>query len=389
MKNDKYSIGLDIGNTSVGWAVIGNDTQRLVKKGKGKERKTLWGVRLFEDAKTAAERRNFRSSRRRYDRRRWRIKLLQSIFKEEIEKIDKNFYTKLRESFYNENDDSNKTIKILKEEKKKIKEYNNKYKTIYHLRNRLITDNSKEDLRLVYLAIHHIIKYRGNFLYESDNFKADNLNVEEKLENIFFNVFDIYNLDNPNIDFNNLSKILLEESKNDVKSKTSEVLKNYLPKEFVSEFIKMINGNKFDFTKMFSIEIVENVKLSFNGSEYDDKYDEFCSLVGDNIELLDSLKQLYDMLFLKKLFKGSNQTNISSLMAQKYEKHKKDLRLLKEILDNNRKEYNHIFRSNKDICVYEKYISNQITKDDFYKEISNCFSKISNNDIKQNLMDDL
>lgn len=51
MKN--YNIGLDIGTTSVGWAVVETDNQRVMRKGN----KALWGVRLFEEATTAESRR--------------------------------------------------------------------------------------------------------------------------------------------------------------------------------------------------------------------------------------------------------------------------------------------------------------------------------------------
>ena len=68
--NKKYNIGLDIGTTSVGWAVVESETQKILRKGKGNNRKALWGVRLFEEASTAEGRRGFRSTRRRYDRRR-------------------------------------------------------------------------------------------------------------------------------------------------------------------------------------------------------------------------------------------------------------------------------------------------------------------------------
>ena len=162
MKNEKkeYNIGLDIGTTSVGWSVVETDNQKIMRKGN----KALWGVRLFEEAKTAADRRLKRSTRRRYDRRKQRLKLLQEEFKYEIEKIDKNFFVKLQESKYHKNDKINKTLLLENLELKEIKAYQNNYKTIYHLRNKLINDKSKEDIRLVYLAIHHIIKYRGNFL---------------------------------------------------------------------------------------------------------------------------------------------------------------------------------------------------------------------------------
>ena len=51
MKN--YNIGLDIGTTSVGWAVVETDNQKVMRKGN----KALWGVRLFEPAETAEKRR--------------------------------------------------------------------------------------------------------------------------------------------------------------------------------------------------------------------------------------------------------------------------------------------------------------------------------------------
>ncbi len=40
-----------------------------------------------------------------------------------------------------------------------------KYPTIYHLRHALISNTEPHDPRLVYLAIHHILKSRGHFLF--------------------------------------------------------------------------------------------------------------------------------------------------------------------------------------------------------------------------------
>ena len=88
----KYNIGLDIGTTSVGWAVVEDNNQKIIRKGN----KALWGVRLFDEAQKAENRRGFRSSRRRYDRRRERIRLLQEEFASEINKVDPNFFTKLK-----------------------------------------------------------------------------------------------------------------------------------------------------------------------------------------------------------------------------------------------------------------------------------------------------
>lgn len=65
MKDEKkYNIGLDIGVASVGWCVTDMNSN-ILKKGN----KNMWGSRIFEEAKTAAERRNFRGTKRRLNRR--------------------------------------------------------------------------------------------------------------------------------------------------------------------------------------------------------------------------------------------------------------------------------------------------------------------------------
>lgn len=81
-----YTIGLDIGTNSVGWAVL-TDQYDLVKRKmkisgdseKKQIKKNFWGVRLFEKGETAAKRRMSRTARRRIERRRNRISYLQEI----------------------------------------------------------------------------------------------------------------------------------------------------------------------------------------------------------------------------------------------------------------------------------------------------------------------
>ena len=63
----EYNIGLDIGTNSVGWAVTDLENN-ILKHGN----KNMWGARLFDEGQTAAERRNFRGTRRRIERRKER-----------------------------------------------------------------------------------------------------------------------------------------------------------------------------------------------------------------------------------------------------------------------------------------------------------------------------
>ena len=89
----EYNVGLDMGTGSVGWAVADNDGQLFHFK-----KQPTWGSRLFEGANTAAMARIPRSQRRRYIRRRWRLDLLQSLFQDEVEKVDPEFFIRLRQA---------------------------------------------------------------------------------------------------------------------------------------------------------------------------------------------------------------------------------------------------------------------------------------------------
>lgn len=57
---------------------------------------------------------------------------------------------------------------------------------MYHLRYALMTEHRKFDLREIYLAFHHMVKYRGNFLYDTnvDSFEAKNLDIKGKFDEI-------------------------------------------------------------------------------------------------------------------------------------------------------------------------------------------------------------
>lgn len=384
----KYNIGLDIGTNSVGWAVVESEKQKVLRKGN----KKLWGVRLFDEAVSASSRRNFRSTRRRYDRRRYRIKLLKEEFQNEINKVEPNFYQIMKESFYNKNDKVNKTIELNKEEKDFFNFYQKNYPTIYHLRNDLINEDKKFDIRLVYLAIHHIIKYRGSFLVQGE-FNTESLNIEESFHNVVSlinNYCEEFDVDE-NIDYTDLEKILLLDSKNDKKVKLTSYF-NFMPKEFTNEFIKMINGNKFNFIKMFLFDIDSaKVELSFSTTEYDDKYDEYEKLLGERIELLEALKNLYDIVYLKKIFKESKTPSLSNLMIGYYDKHREDLKFLKQVFNVDRTLYDKLFRTKnnakkENYCLYDRYITNGITYDDFQKELKKLFDSVNWNNVDSSLV---
>lgn len=183
MKNVKnYDIGLDIGVGSVGWCVTDENSNIIKRNGKN-----MWGSRIFDEASTAQERRTFRSAKRRLNRRKERINILQSLMLDDMEIEHPNFFQMLRESSFDDEDKIASTrilgekYNLFSDDKLTDAKYYNQFPTIYHLRNYLINTKEKVDLRLVYLAIHHIIKYRGNFLHEGD-FSENTNEVSNKLD---------------------------------------------------------------------------------------------------------------------------------------------------------------------------------------------------------------
>ena len=161
MDKKEYYLGLDVGTESVGWAVTDENYNVIRKKGK-----SLWGVRLFDEAQTAAQRRIFRTSRRRNDRKKQRIQLLQELLAKEINKADNKFYFRLRDSaFWAEDKEENQIYSLFNDKCFTDVDYGKKYPTIYHLRKSLLIDEEKPDIRLIYLALHHLMKNRGHFLF--------------------------------------------------------------------------------------------------------------------------------------------------------------------------------------------------------------------------------
>ena len=159
-----YTIGLDIGTNSVGYAVVKDDYTLVTKKmkvlgntDKKVIKKNFWGVRLFEEGLTAEARRLSRTTRRRYTRRRKRLEELQKIFHGEMEKVDRNFFIRLEDSFLVKEEKRREQYPIfgtLEEEE----QYHREFPTIYHLRKQLADSTERVDIRLVYLACAHILK---------------------------------------------------------------------------------------------------------------------------------------------------------------------------------------------------------------------------------------
>ena len=367
----EYNIGLDIGTNSVGWAVTNLNDELLKFKGK-----YLWGVRRFDSAETAAKRRMYRSTRRRMKRRKERINLLQELIQEDVLAKDDKFFLKLSESYKTKEDSSFEREDIAKNSvynKPKYIKYDliKDYPTIYHLRQALYTSDEKMDIRLIYLAIHHMLKYRGNFLYEGQTFNISKTDlILENLKNVItlFNELTESELDDESyaqsilevLKDNKLKRIEKQEKIKNILGTTAEV------KNVSTNITKAILGYKVDFTKLFDLE----EKLSFKISDEID--DDKLSKLGDNIESLNLLNEVYSWVALQDILNDSS--NISQAFIKKYDKYGQDLKLLKELYKKYANDkYKKMFKtkSSKDnkLSNYYDYSNNNIDLDTFYKKI--------------------
>lgn len=278
-----YNIGLDIGTSSVGFAVT--DTQDKLVRVKGK---TAIGVRLFEEGNTAAERRGFRTTRRRLSRRKWRINLLNQIFEPYISEIDPTFFARLKNSNL-AGKDKKFEGSLLFPDRTDYQFYKDN-STMYHLRKHLMEEDHQFDLREIYLAMHHIIKYRGNFLNTTpmNHFKNEEIDfsaIFSRLNELYQEIDDenVFELNVENVD--EIKRILLnhdlfkmEKQKQVAKLLNVDTDDKQLKKEntaLASNFSKAILGYKFNLASVTKISDQDKKEwtISLGDEDFDDRLD--------------------------------------------------------------------------------------------------------------------
>ena len=199
-----YYLGLDMGTNSVGWAVTDYEYRLLRFKGKD-----MWGIREFDEAQPAVERRTHRTNRRRQQRKTVRIGLIKSYFADEIGKIDPVFFNRLDNSkYFLEDKDEQVRCKnaIFNDANYTDKDYYAQYPTVFHLRKELIENKEPHDVRLVYLAIANMFKHRGNFLVSGLGIDRD----EETIGDAYLKVTDML-LEEFNIEFDKNIDLLVDD----------------------------------------------------------------------------------------------------------------------------------------------------------------------------------
>lgn len=397
----KYYVGLDIGTDSVGWAVTDENYNIIRKKGK-----SLWGIRLFEAASPAAERRVFRSSRRRLQRKVQRIKWLQELFAEVISDKDPGFYQRMQDSkYYVEDKSEQQKNTLFFDSDYTDKEFHKEFPTIFHLRKALIEGKREYDIRLFYLAIHHILKHRGHFLFEGSNIES-----VASFENVYFD----------------LKQYLLDEFEVEIETQDIQAVENLLKSKKIARSVK-----KKELVKLFAVEKenksliailgliagctekistifanddyaeLEKNSICFSDAGYEQMVDDLEANLGENMFLIEKLKAIYDWAVLSEIL--GSERYLSFAKVAKYKEHEDDLIKLKEMIKKYcPAKYDEVFKvSDKSICNYpsyigmtiknrkKQYIEKKCSQEDFNKYVLNILSKYEIDGEYQGIMEKL
>lgn len=385
-KSTEYFIGLDIGTSSVGWAVANTKYELIKFNGK-----KMWGSRLFDEASTAEDRRRHRTSRRRTQRRVDRINLLEEIFSKEMAKVDPDFFMRLKESkFHLEDKSTHEKSIIFKGTEDGDKKYYEKYPTIYHLRNALMNTCDDVDIRELYIAVHHIIKYRGHFLFKGEITDSGTSIIDGITEiiDMMHSIAGMRKFDYSEKILNEIKEIIYNKDKT-INDKEKD-LGNIFNKDYKAykAIFNLTVGSKVKLYDIFPEEEYKNLDdandITFKNSEYEKERDKYELYLQDRIELIDSAKRIYDMILLlsiKPEGKGLSENKIDI-----YNKHHSDLELLKKVLRKDMSIYNKILREDKKNGTnYVNYIKKSkfgkgCSREDFYNLLKKYLPGFKNDD---------
>lgn len=397
-----YNIGLDLGTGSVGWAVTSIDGELLTQNDK-----PAWGSRVFPSGETAADTRLKRGQRRRYERRRWRLDLLQRFFEDDMAVVDPAFFIRLKQARLLREDrdescrDYHSPLFISGDAER---DYYKRFPTIYHLRAWLMTTEKKADLREVYLALHNIVKHRGNFLHQDNpNLSATAANMEESVERLCLELEDrCAALDIPcACDAASIRQVFEDPSlaragKSESVSKLFGFDKDS-QKTMGKGISRAIVGYKVDFATVLGCEFEDS---AFSLSD-DEKVDGALAAIPDDVMgLFDAIRAAYSSYVLLGILSSGDDSPITSgalssasgrtvsfCKVREYETYKADLALLKSLVRTYVPEqYEGFFRgeliagtSHYDPAKakgYTRYdLTHKVAYADFFKEVKSLLDK--------------
>ena len=335
-KATDYTIGLDLGTASAGWAVTAGNGGLYYRNGIP----TL-GVRLYPSAETAAATRLKRGQRRRYNRRRQRIDRLQEIFAAPMQKVDEGFFARMRQSGLLSDDrdaafGDDARHALFNTTDFTESDYYARFPTIWHLRRHLMESGEQADLRLVYLALHNIVKYRGNFLREDEkNVTAANADARVAVANLVSALTEYLELHEEREVSCSPDEEALKDAL-DLKGRSTatravaiESALHLSDSKRAKAIARACVGYKVEFSGIF-FELEKGEGTNFSVAD-DEKVEGFLSSCPDDAyALFEALQTAYSAYTLSSILSGAS--SISQAMIASYERHAHDLSIVKALV---------------------------------------------------------
>ena len=386
MNKNEYSIGLDIGTSSTGYAMTDMDGKLLKHQGR-----STFGAVLFDEAVTASDRRMKRSARRRLDRREQRIDLLQALLAEEMGKVDPVFFIRLNESFLQDDDRRYPLLYGTLPKSVWTDGTPGDFPTVYHLRSALAHEDRQADIRYVYLALHHIIKYRGHFLMEGESLNDISADAAETILRILEALSTEPYLFRLESDPRTAAEIknTLQQRNVTRTAKAEQIVALLRPdkdsKKAAKALASLLVGGTGSLKDLLGyVGEDPSEKLSFSNDIDEDSYIDCLGVAGDIFaDILDVYRwQLFSSL-------RTEGETISQTMIRRYLKHQQDLKALKAWVrkyapDKYYSFFREIGEKTINYCTYSGHFKQRDmkgkavktpTQADFYKAVKNLLTE--------------
>src|SRR5699024_8681567 len=192
-------------------------------------------------------------------------------------------FHRLQESFLVEKDKNHEKHPIFGTIEEEVA-YHETYPTIYHLRKELADSTDKADLRCIYLALAHILKFRGHFLIEG-KLDANNSSVKETFRTFLeeFNrafLRDEKIVEALDIQVNVEKKFNAKVSKSEKVERVLTLFPDEKQNGTLATFLKLIVGNQANFKKVFDLD--EKTVLQFNKDSFEEDLESLLEQVGSD-----------------------------------------------------------------------------------------------------------
>ena len=327
--------------------------------------------------------------------------------------MDPTFFIRLNESrLHLEDKSTGEKFPLFTDKDYTDIQYYKEYPTMYHLRKELIENSKVHDVRLVYLACHHILKNRGHFLINGS------FSDVKKLSSVCESMLNSFNgISKYQIEINDIERLeeILSDRKKQKSVKAKELIQIFecgpcedktdekTCKAIVSNLSKWLTGLKGNINSIFDMQFEEIDTSSFSFTE--PKYEDTISAAleekyPDYADVIQKIKTVYDWSVLVEIMAGEDYLSFAKVNA--YNKHKENLCILKEVIRKycDSEMYHKFFNGFDEKNGYGNYIGSiyknghsyamkKCSTEDFYKTLGKILDKIQPEKEDENVLEEL